>query len=536
MGIFLNNIIPFENYNALTKSSFFVDKTLLLNELIQALEKDSQKYFCITRPRRFGKSVMANMVSAFFGKATDSGKLFAKLNIATINNFNRHLNRHNIIYIDFSRMPEHCDSYRTYIDRISQGIKNDLIQTYPDLHLNSEDALWDIFQTIFEKTQHKFMFIMDEWDFIFHKTFITKNNTKSYLEFLRDLLKDQAYVELAYMTGILPIAKYSSGSEINMFKEYDMVTREKFSEYFGFSDTEVDALFQTYLEITEQPKITREDLRIWYDGYSTKKGEKLYNPRSITCALEDNELANYWTSSGPYDELFYYIRHNLDDVRNDLALMISGERIRIKLQGYGAVETKLTTKNQIYSAMVVYGLLTYEHGEVFIPNKELMDKYDELLLLNEDLGYIHRLARESERMLNATLTGDTQTMVSILKLIHDTESPILSYNHETELSSIVNLVYLAARDRYFVKREDKSGEGYVDFIFYPIHKNEDALILELKIDSTPEEAIGQIKDKQYALRLTDKLGEKPKYTGRILAVGISYHKRTKEHFCKVEIL
>ena len=87
----------------------------------------------------------------------------------------------------------------------------------------------------------------------------------------------------------------------------------------------------------------------------------------------------------------------------------------------------LVTKNQIYSAMVVYGLLTYENGEVFIPNKELM--------------------------LKATLEQDTGTMSEILQFVHNTETPILSYNHETELAAVVNLVYLSARDKYRVERE-----------------------------------------------------------------------------------
>ena len=165
-----------------------------------------------------------------------------------------------------------------------------------------------------------------------------------------------------------------------------------------------------------------------------------------------------------------------------------------------------------------------------------MEKYNELLLRSEDLGYIHRLAKESSKMLKATLTGDTRKMAEILKFVHDTESPIFSYNSEIELSAVVNLAYLAARDKYRIEREDKAGEGYVDFIFYPDRGNDDAVILELKIDSSPEEAIRQIKEKNYALRFKGKLGEVPKYTGRILAVGISYNRETKNHSCKIEIL
>ncbi len=300
------------------------------------------------------------------------------------------------------------------------------------------------------------------------------------------------YVEFAYMTGVLPIVKYSGGSELNVFLEYDMATKRKFSEYFGFLDKEVDELYQIYQKGAESDRITREELRLWYDGYFTAAGSRIYNPRSIVCALSDGELANYWTSSGPYDE--------------------------------------------IYSAVVVYGLLTYEGGKVWIPNREIMEQFRVLLMTKDSLGYVYQLAKESEQMLKATLSGDIQTMTRILKYVHDTEPPILSYNNEVELSAVVNLVYQAARDRYQMEREDKAGEGYVDFIFYPERKDEDALILELKVDGTPEEAIQQIKDRNYMLRFKGKLGERSKYTGRILVVGISYNKKTKEHFCKVEIM
>lgn len=535
MGMFLNSRVPFESYRLITNDIYYIDKTALLSELIPSLETE-KRFFCITRPRRFGKSVMANMIGSFFGKSADASSIFDTLTIASSEYYHTHLNQHDVIYIDFSRMPQNCDNYITYITRISEGIKQDLLDEYQALNLNPIRDLWDILQAIFEKTSQKFIFVMDEWDAIFHKDFISENDKKNYLSFLCNLLKGQAYVELAYMTGILPVAKYSSGSELNMFVEYDMATKVKFGEYFGFLDTEVDKLFTIYLKETSKPTISREELALWYDGYHTAAGERMYNPRSVICALSDNQISNYWTGSGPYDEIFYYIRNNIDAVRDDLALMISGERIEILLQGYAATDTELKSKNQIYSAMVVYGLLTYESGSVFIPNKELMDKFNELLLTNDSLGYIYNLAKESAKMLNATLTGDTKTMCEILKFAHDTESPIFTYNSEIELSAVVNLVYLAARDKYRVEREDKAGEGYVDFIFYPDRKETDALILELKVDDSPEHAIDQIKNKQYALRFKGKMGEKPKYTGRILAVGISYDRKTKVHSCKVETL
>lgn len=539
MGTYLNSITPYTLYKSESLSPYFVDKTLMLRELFPYVSAGN-RHICITRPRRFGKTIMANMISSFFQKASDSSDVFDSLTISQVDDYRRYKNQYNVIRIDFSKMPRNCDSYTQYIERIEALLIEDVKEAFPQVKINEADAVGDILESVFVQCGEKFIFVLDEWDFIFHRDFINEIDKEKYVAFLSNLLKDRPYVVLSYMTGILPIAKYSSGSELNMFAEFTMVNSPMFGEYFGFTDDEVDDLYRRYIvESDRQHKeksVTRKGLRDWYNGYYTKSGERVYNPRSVVFALQFNNLANYWTSSGPYDEIYYYIRNNISDVRDDLALMISGESVTTKIQEYAATSMNLSTRDEIYSAMVVYGFLSYLNGKVCIPNRELMEKFDELLVKNESLGYVYRLAKESEKMLKATLAGDTLTMERILEFAHNTEVPLLSYNHETELSAIVNLVYLAARDSYRVEREDKAGTGYVDFIFYPYDTTADCIILELKVDHTPDEAIAQIIDKKYALKFMPKLAGQKIYTGRILAVGIGYWKDSKEHSCKVEEL
>ncbi|MCI6018966.1 MAG: ATP-binding protein [Clostridiales bacterium] len=538
MGIYINSITAYTLYKSETTKPYFIDKTMMLKELFPLVEEGSN-YLCITRPRRFGKTVMANMIASFFSKGRDSDEIFRKLQIYQDKDYQKYINQYTVIHIMFNDLPRKCNSYEAYIGRIEDVLIKDLKKEYPDLLINTQEAIWDILLEVHaEKQEQKFIFVLDEWDFILHQNFVTEEDKAEYLLFLRNLLKDRPYVSLAYMTGILPIAKYSSGSELNMFAEFTITNEQRFSEYFGFTEREVDRLFERYLK-SDIPKkrLTRDDLRVWYDGYHTCAGERLYNPRSIVLSLSNNNTGNYWTSSGPYDEIFYYIENNVADIRDDLVLMVSGMAVPAKIQEYAATSMNLQTRDEIFSAMVVYGFLTYENGRVMIPNKELMDKFSDVLRKEPSLGYVYRLAKESDRMLSATLAGDTDTMTEILELAHDTEVPLLSYNNETELTAVVNLVYLSARDNYRVEREDKAGIGYVDFIFYPIKdKNADCIILELKVDRTPEEAIQQIKDKRYALRFKEKLGEKTRYTGRILAVGISYDRQQKKHYCKIEVL
>lgn len=551
MGVYLDSKNPYGLFLDEASAFYFIDKSGILEELIPLMTPDdslmdpnetlrgkSNRYICITRPRRFGKTVVASMIASFFGKGTDSRKLFEQLKIGKSEYFEKHINRYHVIYISFNETPPNCKSYSQYIGRIERRLRTDLKRAFPEAEDSEEEAVWDILSGLYElRDDARFIFVLDEWDYIFHRMFVTEREKSDFVEFLSNLLKGKAYVKLAYMTGILPIAKYSSGSELNMFYEYTMASEEKYSEYFGFTEKETEELFKRYqTQKLGTENITREGLRQWYDGYHTRSGERVYNPRSVVMALTNNNLGNYWTSSGPYDEIFYYVRENIREVREDLALLVSGVSVPAKVREYAATSMNLNTKNEIFSAMVVYGFLNYEDGCVSVPNKELMDKFAEMLQKEPSLGYVHRLAKESDRMLKATIAGDMDTMCEVLEYAHNTESPLLNYSNETELTMIVNMVYLSARDQYRIEREDKAGIGYVDFIFYPEKRDEDCLILELKVDHTPEEAVEQIKNRKYALRFEKKPGEEPKYTGRILAVGIAYHKADKNHKCKIEIL
>ena len=443
MGIYIDSMAPYTLYQREKKRPFFVDKSEMLSELIPLVEEGGV-YICVTRPRRFGKTVAANMISAFFSRAFDSSVLFSDLKIAENRNSEFYRNRYPVIHISFNDVMGTYLSYEDYIRSIEDQLKEELKAAYPKVGFTEKTSAAAAFMKVYSLDPNaQFIFILDEWDFIFHQSFATEENKREYLLFLRNLLKDRPYVLLAYMTGILPIAKYSSGSELNMFSEYTMATEERFSEYFGFTEAEVDQLYVRYRNLNVQPvNVTREGLDYWYNGYHTRSGERLYNPRSVVQALTNNNLGSYWTGSGPYDEVYYYIEHNVDAVRDDLACMVAGIPVKMKIREYAATARNLRTREEILSAMVVYGFLSYENGRVSIPNKELMNKFNEMLQKETSLGYVYRLAVESERMLKATLAGDTDTMKEILELVHNTEVPLLNYNHETELAAIINLIYL----------------------------------------------------------------------------------------------
>ncbi len=533
MGYYLNSSKALSLYESEVRKPYFVDKTKILTELIPLVQQENN-HICITRPRRFGKSVMAAMVGAFFTRGIDSHSVFDKLAISKDPLYRECLNQYDVIFIDFSEEANVCGSYEEFIRMVQKTLQSDLRTAFPDVIFRAEESVVQDLRRIQEETGTKFILVFDEWDCIFHKKTTSDEDRRKFLSFLAALTKGTGYVLLTYMTGILPIAKYSSGSALNHFEEYTMAGQPKFSRYFGFTDDEVDELYDRYLRQETAPEITREDLRFWYDGYHTAGHVSLYNPRSVVSALMNNHLSSYWTRTGPYSEISRYIVNDVDGVKRDLALMVDGESVRADIEEYAATEPLLTTKDEIFSAMVVYGFLNFDQGKVRIPNKELMDEFERTIRREKNLGYVYNLACLSERMLEATLNGDTATMEEILQTAHDTETPILDYNREEELAAVVNLVYLAARDSYRVEREEKSGKGYADFLFYPENPEDDGMILELKVDDTPEAAVRQIREKNYAAKLRGKLAERKKQVRRILAVGISYSRKDKQHHCRVE--
>lgn len=534
MAYYLNSDGCYEAFKYIANMEYFVDKTEILNELIPVMNTEN-RFICITRPRRFGKTAAANLIASFFSKGCDSRKIFQSLKIGQNPEFEQHINKHNVINIDFSKVPFLCENYNDYIKAIVNKLMQDLQIRYPDCGLSAEDSPWDALELIRSSKNERFIFVLDEWDFIFHDDTFSKKDHIRFLRFLQNLLKSQAYVELAYMTGILPIAKYTSGSPLNMFSEYTMadIGIARFNTCFGFTETEVRLLYKKYRDKNSHCQFSYNELREWYNGYQTAEGGTVFNPRSVVYALTENHLGTYWTSTGPYDEIFFYISHNLHEVRSDIVRMAAGEWIEMSAKNFTAETMELTSREDIFSAMLVYGMLTYRKRKIAIPNKELMLKYEEVLQKKE-MGYISTLAKRSEEMLQATLDGDTETMERIFSVAHDTEVPILNYNNEADLGALVNLVYLSARDRYRIEREDRAGKGYADFIFYPYNSDDVGIILELKIDAMPEDAIQQIENKNYALRLTETRHKNS--TNGVLAVGIAYSRKTKVHLCAIKKL
>ena len=517
MGLYLNSDSILKKYTRLYKNEYFVDKSLIINQ-INKLIGSFDVYLCVTRPRRFGKTSLINMLGAYYSKAADSSQIFDTLKISQANGYREHLNKYNVISISFNEIPDNLKTYNQYINNITNQVKKEVISEFNLTDIEESDSL----KRVLQKSKQQFIFLLDEWDYIFNNNLFEESQDK-FLEFLRNLLKDESYVELCYMTGVLPIKKYSSGSALNMFDEFTFLKDRKFGEYFGFTEDEV-------LDLCEQNKyMDFKKLEEWYNGYTTARGIKIYNPRSVVKALKNDYCESYWTNTGAMDEVSQYLKYNVLEIRDDVIKMVSGQEIDITIdEEFRAGQGTPKTKEEIYSAMIVLGFLSYNDGYLKIPNKELMIEFEKALR-DKSFGYVSEIIENSRTMLKATVNKDTETVEKILHDIHNSEIPILQYNDENSLSCVITLAYLSARDTYGVEREEKTGKGYADFTFHPRRKNDTAFIVELKKDEAAEVAINQIREKEYIQKF------KAENEGKeVLAVAICYDSKKKEHYCKIE--
>ncbi|GAA0075812.1 AAA family ATPase [Clostridium sp. CTA-5] len=519
MTMYLNTDRPLKNYKELMNEKYFVDKSLIIKLLNEKISTKS-KYVCVTRPRRFGKSSVVDMLGSYYSKAVDSKKIFDKLKISKVNSYEEHLNKYNVINISFNAISEIGNTYDDYIKMIRDTIKKDIVEKYP--HINPEEY-FNLSSMLYD-TKDEFIFIFDEWDYIFTNNLFEENQI-DFLEFLRNLLKDQPYVALCYMTGVLPIKKYSSGSALNMFDEYTFLRDRSFGEFFGFTEEEVKTL------CTINGEISFEELESWYNGYLTALGIKVYNPRSVVKALQNNHCESYWTNTGAMDEVSEYLKYNTLEIRDDVIEMVSGEEIDIIIdEEFRAGQGAPRNKEEIYSAMIVLGFLSYNDGYLKIPNKELMKEFEKALR-DKSFGYVSKIIENSKKMLKSTVKGDTKVIEEILHDIHNSEIPVLQYNDENSLSCVLTLAYLSARDTYRVEREEKTGKGYADFTFHPRRKNDIPFIVELKKDELPEVVIKQIIEKEYVEKF-----KKENEGKKVLAVAICYDSKKKEHKCKIQAI
>lgn len=523
MGLYVNP--GNEEFDRATKSKIYVDKTGMISFINQNLNTEHQN-ICVSRPRRFGKSIAANMLVAYYSRECNSKELFEKLKIAGDAGFEEHLNKYNVIHLNMQQFLGRTKTIDEMLELLTRKVTRELKREFSDVTYYEEDLV-SVIEEIYSQTHSFFIFIIDEWDCIFRVKGNDTDAQKIYLNFLRDLLKNQPYCVLAYMTGILPIKKYGEHSALNMFDEYSMTNQRELAEFTGFTEQEVQELCPAY-------DMPYEKMKQWYDGYDLK-GIQIYNPRSVVMSLLGHDFDSYWTKTETYEALKKYIQMDMYNLKELVTKLIAGSSVAINPDKFQNDMTTFASADDVLTLLVHLGYLTYDFDTrtVHIPNQEVQKEFINCI---EDGGWepVMNAIRKSEELLNATISGDEDTVARIIEHVHQENTSILAYNDENSLACVISLAYYSAKKNYVIYRELVGGKGFADLVFIPRKTTQaPAIVVELKRNQTADAAIDQIKRKEYVQSLKD-------YRGEVLLVGINYESKDsdgenyKKHFCKIE--
>lgn len=506
-------------------SKIYVDKTELL-EYTNGVLDTLQGYICNSRPRRFGKSITADMLVAYYSKGCNSEKMFSDLKIGQSADFKKHLNQYDVIHLDIQWCMEPAGGHEQLVSYISQQIISELREYYPDTLDETITSLPEALFQINTAKGNRFVVIIDEWDVLIRDEASDLKIQEQYINFLRGMFKGAAptkYIQLAYLTGILPIKKIRTQSALNNFEEFSMIDAGELAPYIGFTEDEVLNLCKAY-------KVDFDKVKCWYDGYILGENQ-IYNPKAVVSVLTKRKFKSYWSETGSYRAIIPLINMDFDELKTAIIEMLSGAEVRIDVTSFQNDTTNFANRDDVLTYLVHLGYLGYNEDteNAFVPNEEVRQelakatrqtKWDQLL----------ELQQESDELLDATLRLDGDTVAKQLGKIHNGYASVIQYNNENSLSSVLAIAYLSAIKYYFRPvRELPTGRGFADFIFIPKpeYRNEyPALVVELKWNKSVQTALQQIKEKEYPKSLEE-------YTGDILLVAINYDKK-KNHQCLIE--
>ena len=511
------------SFKQAVRSKIYVDKTMLISELNEINGTES-KCIALSHARRFGKSQAAGMIDAYYSKGSDSRELFSPFKIAMEDGWDEHLNKYNVIHLDIASF---ANQYKeNIVDMLWSVLYREIKEEVPEV-IEQDNPVAAVLSDVFRKTGDPFVIIIDEWDCVVRNHADRQDLVHRYLQFLHSMFKSEeskSFLALAYITGILPLKKIKDESALNNFSEFTMTNSRRLTEYFGFTEAEVQQLCQQY-------NMDFETVKAWYNGYLIN-GRHMYNPNSVYQAMINGEIESYWRGTSSFETINDLITLNYDGLKDDIMTIVEGGHVSVDVSTFKNDLTEINSKDAAMTALIHLGYLGYDadYGEAYMPNYEVKEAY-RLALGNSNWTEVARTISNCERLLNATIRTDADKVAEWLELAHETYTSILKYNDENSLSCTITMAYFTAPAYYSVIRELPSGKGFADIALIPRANagKRPAMIIELKYDKSADTAIRQIKEKRYT-------GALQGYDKEILLVAVSYDKETKHHECVIESL
>lgn len=518
------------NFRDCLNTNIYIDKTMLIKETNNAIES-GQKYLCVSRPRRFGKTFNADMLAAYYTCGDNTKELFSKLEIAKDKSFEKHLNKYNLLFLNPLGFENEASKDKSVTFCMKRFAIEEMKRSFPEIKVIN-GSLIEYIRKIYEVTSKKFVIIIDEYDYVFREYPNNKAIQKEYLSFLNELFKSgytKNALALVYLTGIMPIMKENTQSKLNNFIDISMINGSKYSDYIGFTESEVKDLCGKF-------KVDFEKMKLWYDGYDFGKNHNIYNPNSVVRAINEEEFRDFWTQTSSSETIDPFIESNFEGVRDDIIRLIAGQQVKVIPSDFNNTIEGIRCRNDVFTYFIHLGYLSYRQdkddpsfGYVKIPNYEILTEFRKRISRNKNYLSAYSYIEESNKLLEETISGNEDYVASTLEKFHEQYSPVLKYNDENSLSCVITLAYFFAKNKYTIIRELPTGKGFADLAFIPFNPKDPALLIELKVDLSAKTAIDQIYSRNYPSSLE-------KYKKNLILVGINYDKSSKKHSCKIEKL
>ncbi len=412
MGIYVN---PSEaSLRMGVRSRIYVDKSMLIHELNQLLNTE-ERFVCVSRPRRFGKSMAGNMIAAYYSKLANSRPIFEKLKIAQAPDFETYLNQFNVIKFDVNAFYSNSCGDEDIVPLFTTNIREELQEQFPNCGIKDTDGLDKCIQRVFNKTGEQFVLILDEYDVLVREK-VSASIFNTYLRFLNGMFKNADLAPafaLVYLTGILPVVRDKIQSKLNLFREYSMVNSKQLTEYVGFTKEEVKSLCEAH-------NMDFEECSRWYDGYRMCE-HRVYNPNSVVQAMNDREYGGYWTQTGSYDALKQYILMNFKGIRDDVMTMIAGGKVDVEIASYLNTMTDFHNKDDVFTYLIHLGYLGYDQKtqQCFIPNTEIRQQW--ILSIRDEDDYAKAIAivNHSKKLLDLTIECEEKAVAQAINDAHE---------------------------------------------------------------------------------------------------------------------
>ena len=500
---------------------YYFDKTKFIDEIV----KDGAKVKLFTRPRRFGKTLNMSMLKYFFDveKKEENGKLFKDLYIEKTESF-KEQGQYPVIFLSLK------DLKAATWEIMEKDIKStvaSLFLEYEDLYYelgefdkplfkkiatkeegieNLKEALKVLVKILYKKYNQKVVVLIDEYDSPLVSAYINGYYKKAkdfFKTFYSTVLKDNNYLQMGVLTGIIRVIKAGIFSDLNNLRTYTILS-DDYTDSYGLTEEEVEKSLKDYGIGQEISKV-----KDWYDGYKFGDSE-VYNPWSILNFLQDKELRAYWVDTSGNDLINNVLKMKNKNIITALERLFNGEGLRQNLSGTSDL-SKILSNDEIWELLLFSGYLTIEEKIdqdnyiLRLPNKEVKSLFRKTFIET----YIARGSKLSflmESLIENKIEDYEENLQEILLTsvsYNDTKKGNEAFYH-----GLIMGMGLYLEGEYITKSNIESGLGRYDFLVEPKNKSKRAFIMEFKstdsvekLEEISKEALRQIEDKKYDISL-----------------------------------